>query len=208
MTAAPGAEISRRGGRLAVKTRGPARPPFWVRYSEARMKKVTRRTVVAGAALVPVAAIRTVAQPIEQMALLEAAVDRIIPPDELGPGAKNMGAAAYIASVAGSEKAFLEGLAGIDAEARAKFAKAFAELSEAQQDEVMAAIETKSRGFFTRLRQLTVEGCFSDPAYGGNRTFAGWDLIRYPGPRLAVGPEEQKMRDAIRPVRRSGSNGH
>jgi hypothetical protein len=35
---------------------------------------------------------------------------------------------------------------------------------------------------------------FSDPYYGGNKNFAGWDLIRYPGIRLAVGPEDQKMK--------------
>jgi gluconate 2-dehydrogenase gamma chain len=170
------------------------------------MKKLTRRSVIATTTIVPLAAIRTAAQPIPQMALLEAAVDRIIPPDDLGPGAKQCGAANYIAPLI--DKAFQEGLAAIDAEARAKLSKPFADLTPPEQDEVLGAVEAKSRPFFNRLRELTIQGTFSDPSYGGNRSFGGWDLIRYPGPRLAVGPEEQKMRDAIKPVRRSAANGH
>jgi hypothetical protein len=45
---------------------------------------------------------------------------------------------------------------------------------------------------------------FGDPFYGGNRGYAGWDLIRYRGPRLAVSPEEQKIAVEIKPVRASG----
>jgi hypothetical protein len=44
---------------------------------------------------------------------------------------------------------------------------------------------------------------FSDPYYGGNRNFAGWDLIRYPGPRLAVAPAEQVLGEPIKPLRSS-----
>jgi gluconate 2-dehydrogenase gamma chain len=29
----------------------------------------------------------------------------------------------------------------------------------------------------------TVEGFLSDPMYGGNRNFAGWKLVGFPGPR-------------------------
>jgi gluconate 2-dehydrogenase gamma chain len=63
------------------------------------------------------------------------------------------------------------------------------------------------RSFFLRIRQLTLEGMFCDPFYGGNRAYAGWDLIRYPGPRLAVGPDEQKIRVEIKPVRASAHGG-
>ena len=163
------------------------------------MKKITRRTAIATAAIVPVSAIRTAAQPIPHMALLEAAVDRILPQDEMGPGAKQCGAANYIAS--GADRSFFDGLGAIDSDARAKFGKGFVELTFSEQDAILAEIENKARPFFNRLRQLTLEGTFGDPSYGGNRGFAGWDLIRYPGPRLAVGPEEQKMRDPIQPVR-------
>src|SRR5579872_5537323 len=130
------------------------------------MKKLTRRTVIAGATLIPAAAIRSAAQSstFAEFALLEAAVDRLIPADDAGPGAKECGAAHYIVSAIASDKnAFLEGLAAIDAEARARFAGPFIGLSPSDQDQVLTAIETKNRPFFNRLRQLTLEGTFGDP---------------------------------------------
>ena len=60
-----------------------------------------------------------------------------------------------------------------------------------------------SQQFFNRVRRLTLEGMFGDPFYGGNRNFAGWDLLRYPGPRLVVGPEQQRMDKLPEPYRRS-----
>ena len=33
------------------------------------------------------------------------------------------------------------------------------------------------------LWQNTQESYFADPMYGGNRNFAGWKLIGFPGPR-------------------------
>jgi len=174
------------------------------------MNKVTRRTVIASATLVPVAAIRSAAQPTAlspaQLSLLEAIVDRLIPADDLGPGAKECGAANFIDRSLTTEKAsFIEGLAAVDAQAQTKFSRAFVELSAADRE---AVLESSPRPFFNRVRQLTIEGTFSDPSYGGNRGYMGWDLIRYPGPRMAVKPEDQKLRDAAKPVRTSGAHGH
>jgi len=45
----------------------------------------------------------------------------------------------------------------------------------------------------------TLEGTFSDPHYGGNRDFIGWELLGYPGLRLAVLADEQRM-DAKNPL--------
>ena len=42
-----------------------------------------------------------------------------------------------------------------------------------------------------------------DPAYGGNAGFVGWDLIGYPGLRMAVAPEEQRMGVKVKPYRQS-----
>src|SRR5690242_18877930 len=47
------------------------------------------------------------------------------------------------------------------------------------------------KAFFDRIHRLTLEGMFGDPCYGGNRNFAGWDLIRYPGSKLASSPQDQ-----------------
>ena len=191
--------------------------------------KVSRRAVMATSALVPAAMISAAANPApvfspSQKLLLEAFVDRLVPRDEIGPGAADCGVVNYIerllADAQVAEKtAFLEGLAAVDAFARSKYENGFTALPPVKQDEALAALEgnlgtgfaSGSRAYFLQVRRLTLEGMFSDPYYGGNRKFAGWDLIRYPGPRLAVTPDDQRMREAIKPVRLSaygGNHGH
>jgi len=177
----------------------------------------TRRTVLAAAAIVPLTSLSLKAQPAPvfstaQLAILEAFADRLAPADETGPGARECGAVNYIANTlsdfAAAEKPqFLAGLASLDDLARKSHDRGFADLAPAEQDEVLAAFENDSRPFFNRVRQLTLEGMFGDPFYGGNREFRGWDLIRYPGPRLAVSGNEQKLRDPIKPLRSSSYGG-
>jgi hypothetical protein len=176
---------------------------------------ITRRAVIASATFVPLTALTAQQQPTAlspaELKTLEAMIDRIVPADELGPGAVECGAAVYInrslaGALAGEKAAFLEGLAALDASARAAHGAAFAELSPETRDELLTGME---RGpFFGRVRRLTLEGMFSDPHYGGNKNFAGWDLIRYPGPRLAVAPEDQKMGTPPKPYRRSAYGGN
>jgi gluconate 2-dehydrogenase gamma chain len=190
---------------------------------------ISRRAVIATAAFVPVAALTAVAQPAEsalsaaQLRTLEAFVDRLIPKDELGPGAAESGVAIYINRslsdyLSGEKGAFIEGLEAADAYARRSKGKAFVDLSADQQDAVLTAMDNgtaegfaNAKGFFGRARRLTLEGMFGDPYYGGNKNFAGWDLIKYPGPRLATSPDDQKLGVAIKPSHSSaygGSHGH
>lgn len=175
-------------------------------------KDLTRRTVLASAAFVPLTALTATAQAPatalspDQMKTLEAFIDRLCPKDENGPGAVEMGASTYIDRVlagpnAGEKAAFLDGLANVESLARSTHNMSFAELSPQLRDELLTRME--STPFFNRVRRLTLEGMFSDPYYGGNKDFAGWDLIRYPGPRLAVAPEDQKMSTPPKPYRRS-----
>ena len=187
-----------------------------------------RRTVLAGAPLVQIAASATAAPgataaPVDkpaftpgQMKLIDAVVDRLIPSDELGPGAREAGVPVYLehsfaGHLRGDRDAFAEGLAAIEAGARSRHNLGFAQLSPAQQDEFLTAMEKNeaagfrpdSRTFFLRIRQLTLEGMFGDPGYGGNQGFAGWDLLRYPGPRMAVLAEDQRLRAPIKLLRTS-----
>jgi hypothetical protein len=196
-------------------------------------RSISRRTVltsaVGAAAFVPLSALTATAQTVKpvlsttQRLLLEAFVDRMVPRDEYGPSASDCGVPDYIDRSLGdylaSEKSsLLEGLAATDALARSIHNTAFVELTPEKKDEVLTAMERggvtsfpDSRTFFFRVRQLTLEGMFGDPFYGGNHAYAGWDLIRYPGPRLAVGPEQQQIKVAIKPVRASaygGAHGH
>jgi gluconate 2-dehydrogenase gamma chain len=190
----------------------------------ASKREISRRAVLSSAAIVPVAALQAPAQQPApapsalnpgQMKILEALVDRLIPSDETGPGAVEGGAQNYIdrqlAGYLASEKAaFIAGLQGMNDYARRVHGAPFADLPAARRDEVLTAMENGSaqgfenaRNFFARARRLTIEGMFGDPYYGGNKNFAGWDLIRYPGPRPAVGPEDQRIDQPPTPYRRS-----
>ena len=72
-----------------------------------------------------------------------------------------------------------------------KYSRSFAALPGADQDDVLHGLENgdidladaPARVFFTMLLANTVEGFLADPMYGGNRNFAGWKLVGFPGPR-------------------------
>lgn len=185
--------------------------------------EITRRTVITSAAILPVAALAASAQAPPavtalsdaQLRILAAFVDRIIPKDELGPSASESDVPIYINRALGdylaAEKtAFIEGLEAMDAFARRSQDRPFIALTAEQQDLVLTAMENGSangfpnaQAFFNRARRLTMEGMFGDPYYGGNKNFAGWDLIRYPGPRLATTADDQKMGVEIKPYHHS-----
>ena len=69
-----------------------------------------------------------------------------------------------------------------------------------RQDELLTELEQNratgftpsSAAFFELVLGHTLEGTFGDPHYGGNQDFVGWELIGYPGLRLAVTAEQQR----------------
>jgi len=136
---------------------------------------------------------------------LEAIAARLIPTDTTGPGATEAGAAHYIdralgGALAGLRDAYQAGLAGVDAYAQAAKGAPFARLSASDQDAVLSDLERNaakgfdgSAAFFNLVLAHTVQGTFCDPFYGGNRNFTGWDLIGYPGVRLAVTGAQQNL---------------
>jgi gluconate 2-dehydrogenase gamma chain len=72
-------------------------------------------------------------------------------------------------------------------------------LSPEKQDEVIAALESDKatgftyptgREFFNILRTHTMEGMFADPLYGGNKDFAGWRLVGFPGAQAIFTPTD------------------
>jgi gluconate 2-dehydrogenase gamma chain len=149
-------------------------------------------------------------------ATLEAITARLIPSDESGPGAREAQAARYIDRALGgaltdARETYRRGLAAVDAYARASRGAPFAQLSAADQDAVLRDLEAnKATGFdgdaaafFNLVRAHTIQGTFSDPFYGGNANFVGWDLVAYPGVRLAVTADDQRMDRRPSPVRRS-----
>ena len=138
---------------------------------------------------------------------LEAVAARLVPTDANGPGAREARAAHYIdralgGALAGSREAYRSGLANLDAHARATKSRSFAQLSASDQDQLLTALEQNavpgfpapgSAVFFNLVLNHTLQGTFGDPYYGGNHNFVGWDLVGYPGVRLAVTPDEQRL---------------
>jgi gluconate 2-dehydrogenase gamma chain len=139
---------------------------------------------------------------------LRAIIARIVPADENGPGALEARADRFIdRALAGALKnqraAYSDGLASVEAYARSVKGAAFSKLSQDDQDAVLIAIQTNSAQFFALIRAHTIQGTFSDPVYGGNENFIGWDLIGYPGARIAVSAALQRIDMKPEPSRKS-----
>lgn len=151
-------------------------------------------------------------------AFIVAAVDTIIPADELSPSGSACGVAAFIdRQLAGAygmgarlyrqgpfpkakpelgyqlslnpREFFRAGIESTNAWTRQTYGKDFDRLSEKDREAALKAMEDNkapfpgfsSRMFFDAVLQITMEGFFSDPIYGGNRDMAGWKMVGYPG---------------------------
>ncbi len=152
-----------------------------------------------------------------QAQTLEAVLERLLPTDATGPGAKEANVLRYIDwSLAGDLSMFVgpytSAIAAIDAYAEQKFGAAFAALSESQQDSVLTDMEANSatgftpssQGVFTMILTHAIQGMFGDPAHGGNVGFVGWKLVGFPGPRLFVDAHDQKLNVGVKPQLASG----
>lgn len=156
-----------------------------------------------------------------EAAFIDAAIDRLIPGDALGPGAVEAGVTVFIDhQLAGTygkavdwymqgpwadgteqqgyqrrrtpAEVYRAAIATIDKLSRKASNASFAALAPNARDEWLHALEdgkielgdaVSAKTFFTLLWENTQEGYFADPIYLGNRNFAGWKLIGYPGPR-------------------------
>ena len=188
------------------------------------MSDISRRKLLAGsAALLPLVSVScsTPSAPTPEVlapelnAILGAFADRILPPDATGPGAAASGVTRYInRSLAEWNQADVPllsaGLQALETAARAQHAQSFTALNAAQQDELLVAMEAgqisgfdNAQAVFNRLHRLVLEGMFSDPYYGGNANYAGWDLIGYPGAVLGSTQEMQQMGGRLPPLHTS-----
>jgi hypothetical protein len=128
----------------------------------------------------------------QELAILRAAVERILPSDDF-PGAWEAGAAAYLGRQLEGDLAAMRpmveaGLAALDTEARTRSGWGFAALSPEGQDALLRDVETGAvRGqwevspehFFSLLVRTTAEGFYSDPAQGGNRGGVSWAMTGF-----------------------------
>jgi gluconate 2-dehydrogenase gamma chain len=84
---------------------------------------------------------------------------------------------------------FRAGVASANEFTRKAYGKDFDRLNEEQRIAALKTMETGkaefkgfgSTMFFNALLQITMEGFFADPIYGGNRNMAAWKMVGYPG---------------------------
>jgi gluconate 2-dehydrogenase gamma chain len=153
-----------------------------------------------------------------EIAFLTAAVDTLIPADELSPSGSDCGLVTYIDRQLASDwgggakmyrsgpfhpgkleqgyqlsltprEYFSAGIAAANEWAVKTYGKEFDRLAAEQRVAALTAMEEgkaeftgfNAKAFFGRLHEITIEGFFADPMYGGNRDKAGWKLIGFPG---------------------------
>ncbi len=153
----------------------------------------------------------------DEARFIEAACERLIPADELGPGALLAAVPNYLdrqlggawgagerlyrsgpwapgTATQGYQLPFTPGelfhtsLRAINRELGERKAH-FHEMSADDQDNYLKSLEAgahdldgvPSSVFFDALLEMTVEGFFSDPVYGGNRDMVAWRMIGFPG---------------------------
>jgi gluconate 2-dehydrogenase gamma chain len=84
---------------------------------------------------------------------------------------------------------FRAGIAAANEWSRKTYGKDFDRLSAADRETGLKAMESgkaefsgfSSRMFFNALLDISMEGFFADPIYGGNRDMAAWKMVGYPG---------------------------
>jgi gluconate 2-dehydrogenase gamma chain len=101
---------------------------------------------------------------------------------------------------------YRRGLAQLDEHCAKTYGKPFHLLGQVQQDECITALEhgkapefvwPTAQAFFETLRKHTMEGMFADPVYGGNKDFAGWRLVGFPGAQPGFTRADMQSKDAF-----------
>jgi gluconate 2-dehydrogenase gamma chain len=153
-----------------------------------------------------------------EAAFFAAAVDTMIPADELTPSATDCGIVTFIdrqlASAWGGgakmyrngpfrkakpeygyqlpltpRQFFAAGIVATNAWTHKVYGKDFDRLTATEREDALKALEQgkaalddfEGKPFFEALLQITMEGFFADPIYGGNRNKVSWKMIGFPG---------------------------
>jgi gluconate 2-dehydrogenase gamma chain len=139
----------------------------------------------------------------DEVLIVAAAVARIFPSDESGPGAKEAGVVIYIdRQLAGpygrdryryTQAPFQSGSPDLGYQGKESPSEVYREglkqltglgrLEPAEQDAKLKQIEKTY--FFSLLRRHTIEGMFCDPLHGGNVDMVGWQMLGFPGPQMS-----------------------
>lgn len=147
----------------------------------------------------------------EDAATVGAFAERLMPGAPGLPGARDADVLNYIdLALAGAyedmQDFYRRGLAQLEAFCQQAHQASFARLDPARQDAVITALEEGKAGgftwptaqaFFNTLRTHTMEGMFADPVYGGNKDFAGWRLVGFPGAQPLFTTADMQSKDAF-----------
>ena len=147
----------------------------------------------------------------DDAATIAAFTERLMPGAPGKPGARDAGVLNYIdLALAGAyaelQDFYRRGLAQLEAYCRKTYNQPFVALDGARQDQVITALENGSatgftfpdpQEFFNTIRTHTMEGMFADPLYGGNKDFAGWRLVGFPGAQPVFTPTDMQSRQAF-----------
>src|SRR5690349_3885332 len=147
----------------------------------------------------------------EQATTMAAFSERLMPGAPGKPGARDANVLNYIdLALAGAyadlQDFYRRGLAQLDAYCRTTHKETFVRLDAARQDAVITALEQgkatgftwpTAQAFFETVRTHTIEGMFADPVYGGNKDFAGWRLVGFPGGQAVYTPADLQNKQAF-----------
>ena len=147
----------------------------------------------------------------DDLATMAAYTERLWPAAPGKPGATEAGVVNYIdlalAGAYGDQQDFYRrGLAQLNEHCVDTHGKPFARLDAAQQDDVIRTLEQgkapnfdwpTAQAFFNTVRTHTMEGLFADPIYGGNKDFAGWRQVNFPGGQPVFTAQDMQSRDAF-----------
>jgi gluconate 2-dehydrogenase gamma chain len=136
---------------------------------------------------------------------------RLMPGAPGKPGATDADVLNYIdlalaGAYADEQDFYRRGIIQLDAHCVAAYGKPFRHINTAQQDEAIAAIEQgkttaftwpTAQAFFNTVHRHTMEGMFADPIYGGNKDFAGWRLVGFPGAQPIFTEEDMQSTKAF-----------
>ena len=147
----------------------------------------------------------------EDAATVAAFTERLMPGAPGLPGARDADVLNYIdlalaGAYADQQDFYRRGLAQLEAFCQQAHRASFTRLDAARQDAVIAALEEgkaagftwpTAQAFFNTLRTHTMEGMFADPVYGGNKDFAGWRLVGFPGAQPLFTTADMQSKEAF-----------
>jgi gluconate 2-dehydrogenase gamma chain len=169
-------------------------------------RRLSRRKFIqiaaSAAAVAPVVSCSKATSPwrflsVEEAKTLEALCGQIVPADQ-DPGAVQAGVVNYIdrqlvGHLKRHQKAYRQGLIGVDQSSLALQGGKFRALAAEKQLAVLQALEKgeapgevwkrrSAKAFFALLVDHTMQGFYGDPRHGGNRDGVSWKMLDLPYP--------------------------